>query len=514
MASENKNDILLVIRAVDRVTKPIKEIREKIQNAFRPINALGKVLGKNLDFKGVSEKWSGVKEAAGRVGSEVTALVTKLTGVGLAAGAAFYGIVHGAMEAGDRLSEVASRVGLTADAFASLEYSASQADVGPEMFASSMDKLNKQLGDMTVGKGGEFLAFLNQISPTFAQQVKGAKSSEAALALLTDAFSKIDDPQRRASLAAHAFGKSNIQMAEWLKQGSAAIQGQQKHFIDLVGSQEGSAKAASDLDNATKDLGRAFFGAQNAIGSAFFPVLTELANKLAGFISDNRASLAAWAEKAAAAFKRWLDGGGLERLIATIGKIADVVGKVVDFLGPLGSLIAVVGVMALPTVAALAGLAGSLVSMGVALAPIIVAAGPILAVVAAVSALAYLGKVIYDNWGDIAFIFKDWGNSLRWAIIDTWDKVKPILDKLAVFMPGGSFAVSVGDALVNKMRPGSPAAAIGPAAGAVPPSASPAAPTESTVNVKFDNLPRGARVSSPDGDANVSVSAGYSMVTP
>lgn len=538
----------LVVRAVDKASGPIRALTEKAERTLAPFNAIGdrvRGLGAQLGGLGKALNLPGIWEAAGKfggalrgVGSAALDVIGKLTAIGLAGGAAFLGIVKGAMDAGDKLGEVAGRVGLGVDAFASLQYAAAQSDVEAEAFSSGLDKLNKQLGDMTVGKGGEFLNFLNEISPTFAKQMKAAKGTEAALALLTDAFAKIDDPAKRATLSAHAFGKTNLQMGEWLHSGSSAIQEQQREFMRLFGSQENAARAAGELDNATRRSETAFLGLRMAAAGALFPALTKVANVLTEFMVKHRDSLSAWATKAGAAIEAWVDGGGIERLVDTLSNVATTIGRVVEWLGPLGTGLAGLGVISLPLVSALGSLAASGLSLAVSVWPLLAAAGsalwPVLVSVgtaiggvastvgvlaleflpfiAAIAGIVLAAKAIRDNWGDLAFIFRDWGNSLKWAVIDAWATVRPILEKLSGFFGGGlnpfGSALAVGDMLVPN-----------PGAGALPPPPAPAsavgAASSSRVSVDFSNLPRGAQISSSSSpNASLDLSAGYSMVTP
>jgi len=533
-ASGDKNDLVLVIKALDNVTKPAKELRERLDRIFAPQQgaALESVFG----------KWAGVQDAAGKVGASIGPLALKFGALAVSAGAAFYKVVHGAMDAGDELSKNAGRVGLSVDAYAALEYSAQQADVSQEEFSAGMDKLNKQMGEMTVGDGGEYLKFLREVSPQFAKQMKGAKTTEQALGLLASAFSKIPDPQRRADLAAHSFGKTNLQMAEWLKQGNQAIDAQRAKFIALVGSQEDSAQAASDLDNALKDVGVAFDGARKALGSAFFQTLVILANKVTAIVSDHRASLAAWAKESATEIKAWLDDGGLDRLVKTLKLVIHGVTSVVRWLGPMGTALAVAGVALAPLLGALVSLGGTLftlggalVSFGATVVPVFVAAwpgvltvlgmaasafgslavsvgaalAPFLPFIAAGSALAYLGKTVYDNWADIVDLFKNFGETLKYTVLGAWEAVQPILEKMSSVI-GGPFkaALTVGEMTAEKLRPAD--AFVGAPSRALPSGGN----AHSTVTVDFTNLPRGARVSSPEGNAPVNVSAGMSMVGP
>ncbi len=531
----------VVIKAVDKATAPVRALTVQIHKLTAPLKNIKlfdqvRSLGKAINFEGISKGLSGVGSAMGKVGSEVFSLGAKLAGIAVAAGAAFFHIIKSSVDAGDKLGEMADRVGLTVDVYASLGHAAAQADVDQESFNTAMDKFNKNMGEMTHGKGGEFLHFLNEVSPTLAKQVKAAKGTEAALALMTDAFARIDDPAKSAALSAAAFGKSGLQMGRFLHQGSAAIQEQQRRYFELTGSQEDFAKGAGELDNAMRENDLAFTGLRNTLAGAFFPALTELSKLVTTFLSKNRDGLKKWATSTATALQKWIDSGGFERLVENLKAVAESIGKVVEWLGPMGTMLAGVAVLALPLIASVGSLGVAMLSLAVEAFPLLYAAGaalwPVITAVAGsigafaasiapallavapflfiAGALVFIAKRIGDNWGALSYIFKDWGNSIKWAVLDAWEAVRPILEKLSAFFGTTStfgVALSAGNAAAAALTPSAVAAAA--------PTPDTSFQSEARVSVDFANLPRGARVSSdPTSSQPVDLSMGYSMVTP
>jgi hypothetical protein len=532
VSAEKKFPLSLIIRAIDQVSGPLAAITTKINAATGPMGGLGKkfsAFGEAINVDGFAK----VGGALADIGSTAFGLITKFAGLAAGAGLAFGAVIKGAMDAGDQLGEQANRVGLTVDAFASLRFAAEQSDVSQEMFASSMDKLNKQLGDMTVGKGGEFLSFLNEISPTFAKQMKNAKGTEAAMSLLTDAFAKIDDPARRATLAAHAFGKSNLQMGEFLFTGNAAIREQQAEFMRLFGSQEASARAAGELDNATRKTETAFLGLRMAAAGALFPALTKVANVLTEFMVKHRDGISAWAEKSGAAITEWVDNGGFDRLVQNLSDVAGGIGKVIDFLGPMGTAAAVGAVAFAPLISNVASLGVSLIGVmpqiiafsswvggglvtaatagGVAIkgfgATLAAASVPIAAVVFGLAGLGLGIQAVYENWDELVFIVKDWGNTIKWAVIDAWNFVSPYLEKLR---PVWDAAKAAGTWLTTPRTIDGPVQP--PTSGVTASEARPGqVSSQANVSVSFANLPAGARVSSESSGQPVDLSLGYSV---
>lgn len=492
-------DLSLTIKAVDKATAPLRAVAAQIKK-------LGKVSG----LTGAASSFRDFAGALKNVGGEVFALGAKLAAIGAAGAFALFSIVHGAVEAGDKLAEMADRVGVGVDVYASLSYAARQADVDQEAFNSAMDQFNKRLGEAKAG-GGSLLTFLEKVSPKLAEQVKHANGTEAALSLMTDAFKRLNDPAKRAALSAEAFGKGGLAMGNFLNQGGPAIQKAQREFMRLAGSQEAFARGASDLDNVLRDTETAFTGLRNAAVTALFPAITKISKAVTEFAVKNRDKLAAWATRAGDAISRWIDGGGIERLVDGLSKVADTVGKVVDVLGPVGVAVAGFAVLAAPMIASLGALFVSAVQLGAALAPLAVALAPFAAAsipfLAAAAGVAAAGLSIYQNWGDLSQIFRDFWKDLDEIFNGGWKRILPVIEGL------GNFALDLGTGgavglIENRGRLGRSDSLEVAAANALRGSKR----SETSVKVDFTNLPRGARVSTdPSSTAPVSLDVGYSM---
>ncbi len=514
MATKSEHPITLTIRAIDKVTGPMRAIAGRIANITKP----------------VGKSFSDIGKAVSGVGREAFALGAKLAGLAALAGFGLFRIAKSAVEAGDKLAEMADRVGLGVDAYASLQHAAAQADVDQEQFNSAMDQFNKRLGEAKAG-GGSLLAFLKKVSPTLATQVKGAKTTEAALSLMTLAMENVKDPAKRAALAAAAFGRSGLQMGQFLGQGSAAIQKQQLAYMALAGSQEEFARNAGALDNAMRDVETAFMGLRSAAAGALFPALTKLAGVVSKFITDNREGIRAWAEKTAAAITAWVEGGGFERLIESVKEFAKTAGALIEKLGGFKAVaVAVAAVLAGPLLLsvgsltlALGKLAFSFASF--ALGPVIamfgtfftaIAAGfpiieafnlallmnPIGVVIIALAALAAAGYQVWKHWDDLKIIFHDFWVEIVDGAKKAWAYLGPVLEKMRfalnlVTNPGA--ALAQGASMI-----------FGADKGSLPPK--PAAASDSRIHVDFANMPKGVRVSEDKNSSQpIDLNLGYSM---
>lgn len=462
-----KLPVEIIIKAIDKAGPAFKLLADRMRaawgegkfKAWYAFTALKEHIAKN--FKPLDLLKSGLTAA----GVGIAGLATGL----FAAGLGFLHFIGSTQEALDRLNDMSSAAGASVDTFAAWRYSAKLGGVDAEEFAAGLAKLNKNMGEMTHGKGGEFLAFLQEVSPDLAKQVKAAKTTEGAMSLLADAFAKLPDSQRRAALASAAFGKSGAQLGEWLHQGGPEIQKQMLRYLQLAGSQDAAAKSAAELGDAWDDTQTAFEGVRNAVGAEFFPVLTDLAKRLASFLSENREGIASWASKAAKAIGAWVDSGGIERLTGFLDTLATVTSEVMESIGPLVSTIA-----------------------------------------GAIEPLLKIGSVLWklNPWG----MFIDNFRQFRVEFLKEWERLRPALEKLqrvlSFLSPGADLLLGANITQGNLLQ-----GALSPKAGGIA-DALTGTTSETRIVVDFANSPRGTRVSQEStGNQSVDLSVGYSMAS-
>src|SRR6266511_4006007 len=125
MATEREFPLSLIIKAVDRATAPLKQINDRISTFTAPVRKLNnsfKALSDEAGFPRLAKSVAGVGHAVGSVEREAMSLGLKLAGMATAAGVGLYAVVRGAVDAGDKLSEMADRVGLSVDTYAQLQF--------------------------------------------------------------------------------------------------------------------------------------------------------------------------------------------------------------------------------------------------------------------------------------------------------------------------------------------------------------------------------------------------------
>jgi hypothetical protein len=525
-----ESKLTLTIRAVDKATAQLRAVNARIQEITAPARKLSNsfaALSGEAKLDKVAEGFRGVGRAMGNVKDEAFALGTKLLAIGAAAAFGLFGIVRSTVDAGDKLSEMSTRVGLTADAYSKLQFAAAQADIEQEDFNSGMDQFSKRLGEVKAGTG-PLLAFLEKVSPKLAEQVKHSKGVGDAVNIMSRAFEKVVDPQKRAALSAAAFGKSGLQWGTFLGQGPKALAALGDKFTELAGSQEDFAQKSSDLDNVMRESEVAFLGARNAMAVQLYPAITQVSQGVTKFLVAHREGLTKWAEKTGAAISAWVEGGGLERLGASLISIADSVGKVVDTLGGFqnASLVAL-GIMSGPLISSVVKLGGALWNLGSAVLPLLlrgwallgpalgaagdalagllIAGAPVLVpLIAMLAGLGAAGKAIYDNWEPLKETFEGVVQALKEiassGFMGGWGKL------------GSAITGSYDAAPAFK---GLPASSMRFAPLGADGAAAPGAASHTAVTVKFDGLPPGARVTQESkGPVLPTIDLGYSMWSP
>jgi len=472
-----KYPLSLVIRAVDNVSKPLESINAKLEKTGNRLSApfarLGNrlgVLGRAAGLPAVTAGFGRTTEAAGALGSKLAGLGGLLAGLFTGAtlgGLGLVSLVRSAESAGSRLNDMATRTGLSVQSFAELEYAAKKAGVEGDTFASGMEKFNKSLSEAKRNTG-PLAELLSKVGPEYLRQLKGVKSNEEAFGLLAKAMGKLESPGRRAELAAAAFGKAGLGMVNALKDGPEGVDALRAEFRKLAGDQTAFAQNSDALGDSFDALEISLLGVRNVAAGALMPAITGLMGAVTDFVVRNRDGIQQWAERAGKAMQAWIDGGGVDRLVTGLGKLADTAGALIDRVGGLqNALILVGGVMAGPSVLAagklgleLLSLGKSVVLLGLRLGPAqfgawaagwvkylwmmrgsIIAgllpslsaaatavwgftaallANPITWVVVAVAALAGAAYLIYKNWGPISGFFKDLWQTIKFYFGQGW----------------------------------------------------------------------------------------------
>lgn len=402
----------VVIKAVDRVSAPLRGIFGKVRNASAAVRgALDRagvpLLGAQMRKVGAAAEGLGKSMARLGIGA---AGITALTG---AAGA----LVSSFAAAGDLTAKTADRVGVGVEQFQAWRFAADRAGVGNEEFSKALLKLNTNIGTALVGKGPA-LEVLDGFGIRLRDASGAARTTEQILPELADKLQRIQSPSLRAAAAAKLFGAQvGSQMVTLLAGGSQGLEEMTDRAKELglvIG--EDAARGGESFIDAMTDLQYSLSGVKNVLATALMPKLTELGNKLTDVIIKYRPQIEAFAT----AFAENLPGN-IEKVTGFLGDLYDGVKPVIaifsslsDTFGAANLIFTAVGLYigggllmgVLNLAVALKGLGITLLSTPV---------GWFLGAVVAIGAAAY---VIYKNWDGIVNYFSEKWASVKAAFSD------------------------------------------------------------------------------------------------
>ncbi len=330
MAEKGKDvQLSLVIRTVDRYSAKLKDLNERLDKTFKPLKDLKSQLGNLYEHSGLGKIASGFKGIA----SELKGLVTGLGVVAGAAGAATYAFLKLVDEADD-LGDTADKVGLTVDALAQLRYAAKRSGSSVEELDAGLASFSKNLG-LARAHTGKLYNFLGKVSPALRKQVLAAKSNEEAFGLMANAMRKVQDPAKRAALAAQVFGGAGVALAPLLSKGSKGIAELRDRYARLAGPQGEAAAKAGELKDQLDDLHAATDSVKASLLVGLAPALTDLAKSATEFFVANRERIGAWLREFGEKLPGRLQavGEAFKAVWAAIKPVVDLIGRMVDLVG-------------------------------------------------------------------------------------------------------------------------------------------------------------------------------------
>ena len=218
--------------------------------------------------RGMSKGEYQAKQSVDRIKGEFDGLTKYVAGLGI--GAALVQSVRSTADYADELGKLAQKAGTSTEEVSKLAYAARQADVDNEQLAKGLRALGED-----AQSGGEKLAELG-ISVTDASGK--TKSSADLFRELATVIAGIEDPQRKAAVAAELLGeKLGPGLIPLLNQGASGLKDmadEAARFGRVVTDE--AAKAAEQFnDNLTK-LNEAGAGLAATIGNAVIPAINNL----------------------------------------------------------------------------------------------------------------------------------------------------------------------------------------------------------------------------------------------
>lgn len=448
--------IKAVVAAVDRATAPMRRIGRSL--VARIAGPLGRVA-----------------RAAGRATNTIRRMLGRLSLIGgtvVVAGLAK--LVTGLAESNDLLAKNARRAGVSAQSYSELKHAFELAGVEQSQFDKAVQKFTRNVGDAGIGIGS-LQSHLKKSSPALLKLLKGTKNNEEALELMIGALGKIEDPTKRASLAAAAFGRSGQAMTLILEGGQEGLKKSREQFRHLHGVISGPAlKSSEDFVDAQTKVKLALAGTRQVIGAQLLPIITPVLERLAKWIAGNRKLIATNVTAFVVGFGKALakiDWKGVAEFAKRLASVFSLIWEAIG--GADGAMVLWIATMAtkfIPTLFAIIGALGKLlVSMGLTsgvmkgaavaaaasakmhfLALSVVIKGSLIAafgllkgvlvalfsflmanpIVLVVSAIAGAAAWVISSWSKVKKFFKELWAGIVLMFEDAWKKIRKTLHEM------------------------------------------------------------------------------------
>lgn len=417
MAGERGYNLNVIIKAVDRLTAPLRGMIGKVKAASAGVSGA-------LDKSGLpifANRLKGVGSAVGNMGASVGRARDKLLGLGATLGITGSGMVLFVTSMASSAAEVqnwSKRLGVSSTYLQEMQYAAGKYGVEQDALIDGMKELSLRADEFALtGKGGGAEAF--QRLGLSASQIKGTMgNTEALFDLVTKQLSKVTNVAKRQRLVDELFGGSGgEQMAEWVsigaEQRAKLIEEARKLGVVL---NDKDIAAARDFHNQIDRMGAALNGVRNIVGAALMPVLSDLMDKFQGLFVRYRPQIEAFAQSFAADLPENLERvravfadlyAGIQPVINAFGWLTDTFGTANVIMAALGAYIG--GGL----IISLGSLIAAIYTVGTALMTTPV--GWFLGAIAAIGAAAF---IIYKNWDKITEFFQAKWDGVKAAFSD------------------------------------------------------------------------------------------------
>ncbi|SFW54235.1 Phage-related minor tail protein [Pseudomonas sp. NFACC09-4] len=421
----------VIIKAVDRVTAPLRGIFGKVKSASAGITGA-------LDRTGLpvfTNSLKGVGGAVAGVGNAVASSAKRLLALGATlgvTGAALNSFFQGFADATGAIGDTAERTGISRERFQELGFAAKLTGSSAETLGGALQKMQINVGAATAGSK-ELKEMFKGLGINIKDASGKLKSSDALFDTFVDRISKIKDPSLQAQAAVKIFGKSATELLPLIRGGSAGLKemSDQARRLGLVISDD-AVREGEAFGDTLDTIHAALSGVGNTIGSALVPQLNKLGNRLIETIVKYRPQIEAFATSFAENLP-----GNIERVTGFLGDLYDGVQPVIQAFSSLSETFGAANLIFTALglyigggfLMAVLNLAVALKGLGLAIA--LTPVGWFLAAVVAIGAAAF---VIYKNWDQIVSFFEEKWAGVKAAfsdgiingIVKVWTEYNPI----------------------------------------------------------------------------------------
>lgn len=220
-----------------------------------------------------------------------------------------------AIDQADKLNDFNQRLGISAEALSGWGYAAKQSGTDLDALGVGLKSLSRNMAEALNPKSQQAGLF-----KALGVDVKDAEgnllSLEAVLPKIADSFKALNNETLEAALAQQIFGKSGMELLEFLNQGATGLDAMRERARELgIELSQETLTAADAFNDSITDLQAATQGYFTQLSADLLPALTKLVKMLSDLVSDGTAAadtakaLGFAVDLVSAAFTR-LDGFG------------------------------------------------------------------------------------------------------------------------------------------------------------------------------------------------------------
>jgi hypothetical protein len=338
--------VAVVVRAVDKLTAPMRLMRREISRVLKPIDEMrgkfkrfGDAAGLPKLMKGVS----GLSSALGGLWQSAKQSVFWIGGIAVAATAAGFALVKSFAGAAEEIQNTAQKLGVGVEVLQGWRHAANLNHIENEALEKGVLSLARAFDKARHG-GKAQLELFRRIGIS-EEQLRTFKSLEQLLPAVADGLGGVRNATARAAIVQGLFSKVGAQLIPMLMAGSAGLAEMTAEARKLgIVLDASTIKAAAELDDEIDRLEASFLGVRNAIASQLVPELLPLIKRFREWITENLPRIRALARAIADRLP-----GAIESVTKAFAKlwgqskpVRDVLGQLFELLGPLGVAIVVV----------------------------------------------------------------------------------------------------------------------------------------------------------------------------
>lgn len=188
-------------------------------------------------------------------------------------------------DTGNRLLDMSKKTRLSVEALQELEYAGKMN--GVDDLTGSLKKFSMALGMASLRAGNERKAF-RALGVDFKDANGKMKSTDQLLMETIDGLKGLENQHVKNKVASFLFGKSAIDLAVLIDQGSVGIQKAREEAKKFGLITEADAKAAGEFNDSVYNLQRSLTGLQAKLGGVIVPKLIPYIAQLTDYVVKNK----------------------------------------------------------------------------------------------------------------------------------------------------------------------------------------------------------------------------------